>query len=285
VLPGRVVEVCVRENDAVAAGTVLLKLDDEVAQFQVQEACAALQAAEAQHVEASKAPEQHQFLLAQQAAALAAAQHDLAAARLIATQKEHLFKGKFLAREEVDAALELVAKLIAAGQPEQAKLGALKLRDPVQEVKRALADVTAKKALLNKARYALKETVLKAPSDGTVLRILVNPGEVLGPQPKQPAVLFVPREPRIVRAELEQEFAGRVFVGQRAVIRDDAGNSGATWQGSVARLSEWYANRRMALPDTLPVQEVRTLECIIQVDPNQAPLRIGQRVRVALANE
>ena len=37
----------------------------------------------------------------------------------------------------------------------------------------------------------------------------VDPGEVFGPQSRQPALLFCPDKPRIVRAEVEQEFAAR----------------------------------------------------------------------------
>jgi hypothetical protein len=35
----------------------------------------------------------------------------------------------------------------------------------------------------------------------------------------------------------------------------------------------------------LQVNDVRTLECLIALDPDQAPLRIGQRVRVLLGKK
>jgi multidrug resistance efflux pump len=283
--PGRVVEVPVAENEMVRTGAVLLRLDDEAARRQVEEAEAALEAAEAQLTQAGQAPRQHQLLLAQQDAAVAAARHELAAARLIAAPKEEMAKMKQLPLAEAEAAVEQVKRLEAAVDAEQAKRDALALRDPTQDVKRAEADVRAKRALLDQARHALQEHTLRAPSDGLVLRVLTSPGEALGPQPRQPALLLAPDKPRIVRAEVEQEFVGRVVVGQRAEAEDDAGGAGPPWRGRVVRVAEWFGQRRTILPDTPVFQDVRTLECIVHLDSGQPPLRIGQRVRVRLFNE
>jgi multidrug resistance efflux pump len=123
-----------------------------------------------------------------------------------------------------------------------------------------------------------------APSDGTVLRVQTNPGEVLGPQSRQPALLFAPDKPLVVRAEVDQEAVGRVAVGQRAELEDDAA-AGPTWTGRVARVARWFSQRRTILPDAPALQDVRTLECVIHLDPSQPPLRIGQRVRVKLYKE
>jgi hypothetical protein len=94
-------------------------------------------------------------------------------------------------------------------------------------------------------------------------------------------VLFCPSLPFIVRAEVEQEFAGRVAVGQKALIQDDA-TGGGSWTGQVKSISGWYSHRRSMLLEPLQFNDVRTLECIITLDAGQAPLRIGQRVRVTL---
>ena len=48
--------------------------------------------------------------------------------------------------------------------------------------------------------------------------------------------------------------------------------------------SRRMAQRRLILPDPSAFHDVRTLECLIEIDAGQAPLRIGQRVRVALSN-
>jgi multidrug resistance efflux pump len=222
--------------------------------------------------------------LEQQKAAIAAAKHDLASAQLVASRKDELAKDQLLNRKEADAAMEQVRKLQAALEAEQAKLDALALRDRAHEVRRAEANVRGKKALLNQARHALREHTLRAPSDGTILRLLTSSGEVLAPQRAQAAVLFAPNKPTIVRAEVEQEFAGRVAVGQRAEIEDDVIGTGPTWRGRVVRLAAWFAHQRTIIPDTPTFQDVGILEAVVELDPGQPPLRVGQRVRVKLFN-
>ncbi len=281
-MPGRVVEVAVAENEAVKEGVVLVRLDDEAARAQVMEAEAALQAAEAQLVEARKAPQRQRLLRERQQAAVTAAEHDLAAARLMASRKEEQARQNLINPKEADAAAEQVKKLDAALEAERARLDTLALRDPDQEVKKAEADVSGRRAALERARHALREHALRAPSAGTVLRVLTSAGEVLGSTSRQPAVLFAPDRPRIVRAEVEQEFVGRVSVGQRAEIEDDSTSDGRTWKGHVDRVAEWFAPRRTIIPDTPTLLDVRTLECIVKLDKDQPPLRIGQRVRVRL---
>jgi multidrug resistance efflux pump len=161
------------------------------------------------------------------------------------------------------------------------KLTELELNDPEAGVKRARAELDARQAQVDEARTALEEYALKAPADGTVLRVLVSPGDVQGVQPKQPAVLFCPDGRRIIRAEAEQEFARDVAIGQAASIRDDSSGDG-NWAGHVTRISPWYTQRRSVIPEPLQFNDARTLECIIELDSPPAPLRIGQRVRVTL---
>jgi multidrug resistance efflux pump len=134
---------------------------------------------------------------------------------------------------------------------------------------------------LDQAQHALGECTLKAPQAGSVLRILVSPGDVLAPQSKQVAILFAPNGPRLVRAELDQEFAGRVAEGQSAAIEDDA-QSGQRWTGRVLRIADWYHSRRTILKEPAPPADVRTVECLVELDGGQMQPRLGQRVRVTM---
>src|SRR5262249_47277949 len=122
---------------------------------------------------------------------------------------------------------------------------------------------------------------LRAPAKGKILRILVNTGDLLVAQPKQAAIQFCPEAPRIIRAEIEQEYASRVALGQVALIKDDSA-ADTEWTGKVTRLSDWYTHRRLILQEPLQFNDVRTLECIIELSPSKKPPRIGQRVRVIL---
>jgi multidrug efflux pump subunit AcrA (membrane-fusion protein) len=293
--PGRVVVVKVRETQSVKAGTVLVRLDDRLARLRLQEAEADWEAAQAQAVQAEKLPEQHQAQLAQQRAAIKAVQHRLAGARLVLARKRDLEKLQQLNSKEVEATATTVHELEAAEAAENAKLEELQLLDPATGVKRARADVKAKQARLDQARQGVEECLLKAPSDGTVLRILVSTGEVLGPHPQQPAVVFALEGKRWIRAEVTQEFAGLVAVGQIASIEDESSTPALaadsrtgvtpvalTWRGKVFRIAGWYAPCRSTISDLLHLNETRSLECLIELAPDQPPLKIGRRMRVTI---
>jgi multidrug resistance efflux pump len=279
---GRVEEVPVHEDDSVKAGTVLLRIDSRPAQFLLRQAQADLKAAQSRLRDAQKLPQQHELQIAQQKQAIAAAKHRLSAAKHARDHKQQLVnKGGYGSEAEVSAAAELVNELEAALRAAGDKLRELELIDPAADILRAEADVAAKQARVDNAQYAVDECSLRAPCDGKVLRILVGPGDMLGSQPKEPAVQFCPQEPRIVRAEVEQEFAGRVALGQAALIQDDS-RAGPTWHGKVIRISDWYTHRRSILQEPLQFNDVRTLECLVQLDPHPQTPRIGQRVRVSL---
>jgi multidrug resistance efflux pump len=183
--------------------------------------------------------------------------------------------------KETEAARAACDEARAALRAEEKRLEELRLNEPHLDVARAEANVESRQARLDQALLALEQCDLKAPADGTVLRVLVRPGEVLGGQPRQPAVWFCPETARIVRAEVDQEFGYRVAPGQPAVVRDDS-TSGPTWRGKVYRVSDWFTHRRSILQEPLQLNDVRTLECLIAIEPGQVPLRIGQRVLVTL---
>jgi len=67
----------------------------------------------------------------------------------------------------------------------------------------------------------------------------------------------------------------------QALVEDDYA-FGTIWRGHVIRLSDWYAQRREVAEEQLQLKDVRTLECLIDLDPGQSPLRIGQRVRATI---
>jgi multidrug resistance efflux pump len=287
VTPGRVVEVKVREGQAVKAGDVLFRTDDRGERKDVERAENAIAAARLKVDEADNAKQKHAQMVQAQTHAVEATRRAADAARIAYEHKRDLAKTKALVKEEADAAEKLMQQAEAAAKGEEAKLEALKTDAGriALERRRAESDVTEKELLRDKAKLALDECLVKAPADGTVLRLGVQAGDLLGPQPKSPALIFCPAGPRIIRAEVEQEWAGRVQEGQVATIQDETGNgNGPTWKGKVSRVGDWMAHRRSILPDPSQFHDVRTLECLIALDPGQPPLRIGQRVRVALNN-
>jgi multidrug efflux pump subunit AcrA (membrane-fusion protein) len=146
----------------------------------------------------------------------------------------------------------------------------------------AEAELVAARAHVALARVAVEECRLSAPGDGMVLRVLAGVGEVVGDATSpRPLVEFAPDEPRIIRAQIGQEFASRLAEGQAARVRDDT-QTPEVWSGTVTHVADWYAPRRPITEEPELLSDVRTVECLIRLNTKAPPLRLGQRVRVAI---
>jgi multidrug resistance efflux pump len=282
-VPGRV-EAVVREGTEVKKGDVLLKLDRQIAENKLSEAAADLSAAQVMLQQAEKLPEQHRLKKDQQLSAVEAARQQREA-----TNQE--YQGKLKSFEQngtIGIAFKLAQEALVRALDEKVKVEELRLKEltlfdsqPQADINRAKADVQAKSAKLHEAEFALRECTLVAPCDGSVLRVFTQPGESLGTTPTVPAIQFCPNGPKIIRAEVLQEWAYRVEPGQEVTIVDDT-YAAATWQGRVKKVSEWFAEKRQKIYEPFMLNDVRTLECLIEVTSEGRPLRIGQRVRVRI---
>jgi HlyD family secretion protein len=282
--PGRVAEVLVEEGQTVAEGTVLVRLEDGPARSRVAEAQAALDEAELRLKQARKLPEQQHSRIAQQQDAVEAMRGRLSAARHQLTRQRKLVKDQLADANDLAVSEDHVKELEAMLRGEEKRLDDLKRQDIADDIRRAEKEVEVMKARRDQAGFALEECTLKAPRRGTVLRLLVGPGDVLSSQPKQPAVQFAVEGPQIVRADVEQEFIGRVAVGRTALVQDET-HLGQMWKGKVQRIANWITQRRSVLHEPFEFNDVRTVEVLITLDSGQPPLRIGQRVRVRISSE
>ena len=280
---GRIIEV-IGEGTEVRKGDALLKLEDGLYKAAVDEAKAALDEAQEKLTQAKDLPEQHRLKQEKQQKAIAAAEAERKSAKFEQDFNLNKAKGGVEVNKNLLASLEERLKQLdnkVAG--EQLTLDELKLFKPKSEIARAQADVNAKQAQLAKAQWALAQCTLEAPSDGLVLRVTAVAGEtVLAGIPGQPApIQFLPKGPKIVRAEVLQEWAGMVQVSQEVDIEDDT-YQGPVWKGRIKSISNWFAEKRHRIIEPFMINDVRTLECMIEVLDETPPLRIGQRVRVKI---
>src|SRR5439155_1489103 len=145
------------------------------------------------------------------------------------------------------------------------------------EAKLAAAEVARRQA-----DRAAEDCVLKAPSAGVVLRVQASPGESVAPGTPVSPIVFRPDGPLVVRAELEQEFLGRVRPGMRATVRDEFRPDAPGWTGTVTRVGNWVARKRAVALEPGELGDVRTVECVVALDAPPAELLVGQRVRVRI---
>lgn len=279
---GRVLRIAAHENETVKKGTPLFYLDDSVQKLKVDQAEADLDASKQKLAVAQARVKQLDAQIEAQKDAVAAAQVAAERAQTPVDKKKELQEKKLATAEEVKDA-ELLLKQAKIGvKAERGKLAAFVAgrEQAAGAVELAKADIKAKEAQLKEAQKAVDECVLRAPVDGTPLRILVGEGQTLGSNPRKAAVEFLADAPLLVRAEVEQEFAGRIRIGESVVIQDHVTGQPCA-KGKVLSVARWYAHRRSASPEMMGLNnDARTLECIVQIDSTSQEVRMGQRVRV-----
>ncbi|VTS02184.1 Multidrug resistance efflux pump OS=Singulisphaera acidiphila (strain ATCC BAA-1392 / DSM 18658 / VKM B-2454 / MOB10) GN=Sinac_2086 PE=4 SV=1 [Gemmata massiliana] len=170
---------------------------------------------------------------------------------------------------------------------EKAKLEALEAVNAQLPVDQAEAAVKQAQAELARAQIAVDMCVVKAKVAGTVEQVSISAGTTLGISTRAPALLLIPAGPRIVRAEVEAEFAHRLGndrIGKQVTISDHS-DAKLTYTGVVRDIGKNFLPKR-ANAENLIASDTRALEAVIEItDPSPAgkpPLRVGQRVRVNL---
>ena len=280
---GRIVKV-VEPRAKIKQGDVLLEVDSELFKLKLAEAEADLEATRKQLDEVLVEEKVFPFKVEELTNLVKAHRKDRDKLKIELEAKIKLMKDNIGNPESqvraVQAAIEGVDLKIDASE---SAMKQLQVSSGKFAIKRAQIEqsILAKTAQKQQAEYAIRECRLVAPSDGEVLKVNVAEGETLGPNPRAPAIEFAPKGPRVVRAEVIQEWGSRVALGQETVMEDDVYN-GAQWKGKVKSISGWYAPTRSPVIEPFRYNDVRTLECLIEVTDNVDTLRLGQRLRVKI---
>ncbi|SFK99397.1 efflux RND transporter periplasmic adaptor subunit [Falsiroseomonas stagni] len=133
-------------------------------------------------------------------------------------------------------------------------------------LERAERDARAARSVADAAMQRLDDYLVRAPTDGVVLRRDVEVGEVVD----TPASLFWVGEPRPLRvtAEVDEEDIARIAVGQRVLLRADA-FAGRVLTAEVTQITPKGDTTRkayrvrLALPDDTPLLVGMTVEANI----------------------
>jgi multidrug resistance efflux pump len=266
------------ENEKVKKGDVLLQLEDTLAKLKVEEAEAAVKGAEQQLEEAKKLPELYKLQWEMQQNVINAIGHERSKLERERDSKLSGLDDSQPLKKTITELYEFALKQVdEKKKAEENKLKQIKLQDADIKFKQAEADLEAKRIQHKQAQELLKHFRIVAPSDGIVLRVFVHKGETLGPNPRVQALDFQPDAPIIVRAEVLQEWGRHVKEGLSVTIEDDT-YRGPKWEGTVKKVLGYYAQTRTPVIEPFRYNDVRTLECIIELK-SSAGAKIGQRVR------
>ncbi|MBK8837429.1 MAG: efflux RND transporter periplasmic adaptor subunit [Hyphomonadaceae bacterium] len=235
--PGVVKEVFVQEGDEVKAGEILARQEDDDARLSRNRVAAQLAQAQAQ-------------------------------APILEVQLEAAV------REE--SRLERLIADNATSQQiyEQAQDNTRQLRAQLEAQKASIALVRAQ---LAEANYQMELYVIRAPTDGTIVRRYANPGSGASTFSVTAMFQLQPNSLRIVRAEVEERSINLVKVGQKVEIVPESAQSTA-YPGEVIRIAGVMGARKLRSDDPSERTDERVVEVV--VDAEQAPVLVGQRVLV-----
>jgi multidrug efflux pump subunit AcrA (membrane-fusion protein) len=297
-------KVFVKDGDEVAEGAPLVQFDDTVFQAKLKQARAELAAATQDKAKAEAAKQIHTVNLNRQDAGIKAAREQMDQAqkayKIASDQLEALLRipvdnqpltdaQKQKRREENLDLIMLqgkVTEFTVRLADEEKKLEALKLNPVDADIARAAAQIEACNGKILEAQAVIDACLVKARGAGVVEQVYAAAGMTFGPSTREPLMRLIPAGKRVVRAEVEAEFAFKVAdkIGKKAVIYD-ANNFALTYEGTLVRVPTAFLPKRTAA-DVLTVAPSLVLECLIEVadpaPPGKPPLRVGQPVRVTI---
>ncbi|MCH8616591.1 HlyD family secretion protein [Sphingomonas sp. SM33] len=256
---GDVLQVAVKDNGSVRKGQLLFRIDPEPYEVAVRSAEAnlsvALQAADVSVADVAAAQ-----------ASLRKQRVDLAANRQLGGIVTGLVNQKALAetqgiraRAEVAKTEADVTRAQADLEKARANLGSPGMNNP--KVRQALA-------ALDQARLDLRNTEVRAPSDGTVTNLRLAAGQYVGPG--QPLLSFLESGPRWISADMRENQLGNIRPGQDVAIAFDI-RPGKLFKGKVHSIG-WGVSQGDEAPtgqlSTMPKEQGWLRE------PQRFPVRI-----------
>lgn len=179
------------------------------------------------------------------------------------------------ARRELRRLQDLSASNFVAGQ--RLDRQADEIRDWEAQIVAQRAAVATATAALREAEYALELTVIRAPTDGRIVRRYANPGAGASTLNVSNMFDLEPDTARIVRAEIVEADLPNVTEGQAVEIQPESDPT-KTYIGGVLRRAAVFGARKLASDDPTQRSDERVVEVVVSADG--APLLIGQRVLV-----
>ena len=146
------------------------------------------------------------------------------------------------------------------------------------------AQVASARGDLAFARVNLEKLKIRAPIDGTVLQININPGELATPSSIQPLLMIANLMTLNVRAELDERDVSDIKVGQTATIRA-AAFPGKEFAGSVTSIAPLVEPSRLgARAQQGNRSDVDVVEVLVRLT-QPGPLTAGMKVDVYFSQE
>jgi HlyD family secretion protein len=272
---GVIAELRVREGDSVQAGEVLAVIDRRELKAELAAARASVEAARQGRTRILRGSRREDRERAE-------AEVTAAEAVVVQAESQHrrslrLFQQGILSeaeRDEVRRNLEVSRAQLAAAR-KRAEL--VKAPPLPEEAAKADADVRWADERMRVLQQTLEKCYVRAPISGTVLRTTLRPGESFSTFVPRPILSLADTSRLRVRAEVDERDVGRVFPGQRVIVRGD-GWAGRGVPGRVARLGAAMGRKTIKTGDPAEKSDRDVLEVLVDLDRQDPRLVIGLRV-------
>jgi HlyD family secretion protein len=279
--PGKIVEVVGKTNDKVAAGDLLVLLDDDDLTAKLTQAVS-----EALVREREREEEPVKGLALDRRVAedtSSASDRALFRARLDLDIAMRKAKSGELADDAVTAVRDKLAAAEKKAAADRDTLEKVSAKDGMPLPTRLESALTSARADISQVETAIEKTRIRAPTDGTVLNVWAKVGETATPSSDTPLVLFGDISSLRVRAEVEERDVVKIRVGQRAVVRADAFPD-RDFEGVVTQLAPALGPPRITTRGPRRPNDVEVLEVLISLD-GLPPLLTGMRVDAFFKND
>ena len=138
------------------------------------------------------------------------------------------------------------------------------------------AQMSSARGELALARVNLEKLKIRAPIDGTVLQININPGELAAPSTLQPLLSIANLSTLNVRAELDERDISEIRIGQAASVRATA-FPGKEFAGTVMSIAPLVEPSRLGSRGNRT--DVDAVEVVVKLT-QPGPLTTGMKVDV-----
>jgi HlyD family secretion protein len=276
---GGVVKRCrVQVGDRVSKDQPILELEDATPRAEVEVARKELELAraEADHVNAGINP--YRLRVAEQTAKRL--REKLHHSRLQAQRYQAMISSSAASRQEFESMDTQWRQTEVELKEQEAELDHLRHHVTPEQKAMLEAKVRHARAKLELAEEKQRETVLLAPFDGTVLKLLKREGEGVRSFEPETVVLFGDMSQVRVRAEMDERFVRHLQVGQ-AVTVYGRNLAGKTYRGRVACLEHLMGNKTVFTRASSERKDLDVLQVLIDLGPDfQAPAGLQVDVKI-----
>lgn len=147
----------------------------------------------------------------------------------------------------------------------------------VEEVAKADADLRAAEDRIKLAQDKLSKCVVRAPINGTILRVDLRQGESFSTFSPHPLFTIADMSGRRIRAEIDERDVNKVHIGQKVLVSSEA-YADRRFSGVVTRLASLMGRKSVLTGNPADKSDRDILEATVEMQADATSLPLGLRV-------